>query len=46
MLTCNDANVLIVRTIDDALSGGERAALRRHLGRARAAAPSTRRSMR
>ena len=32
MLTCNDANVLIVRTIDDALSGGERAALRRHLG--------------
>jgi hypothetical protein len=32
MLTCNDANVLIVRTIDDALSGAERAALRRHLG--------------
>jgi hypothetical protein len=31
MLTCNDANALIVRTIDDALSGGERAALRRHL---------------
>jgi anti-sigma factor RsiW len=31
MLTCNDANDLIVRTIDDALSGGERAALRRHL---------------
>jgi hypothetical protein len=32
MLTCNDANVLIVRTIDDArLSGGERVALRRHL---------------
>jgi hypothetical protein len=32
MLTCNDANVLIVRTLDDAPSGGERAALRRHLG--------------
>jgi predicted anti-sigma-YlaC factor YlaD len=33
MLTCNDAYVLIVRTIDDArLSGDERAALRRHLG--------------
>jgi hypothetical protein len=31
MLTCSDANDLIVRTIDDALSGGERAALRRHL---------------
>jgi hypothetical protein len=32
MLTCGDAYGLIVRTIDDArLSGGERAALRRHL---------------
>lgn len=32
MLTCNDANALIVRTLDDArLSGGERAALRWHL---------------
>jgi hypothetical protein len=32
MLTCSDANALIVRTIDDArLSGGERLALRRHL---------------
>jgi hypothetical protein len=31
-MTCNDAYALIVRTIDDArLSGGERAALRRHL---------------
>lgn len=32
VMTCNDAHVLIVRTIDDArLSGEERAALRRHL---------------
>lgn len=32
MLTCNDANALIVRTLDEArLSGGERLALRRHL---------------
>jgi anti-sigma factor RsiW len=31
MLTCNDANALIVRTLDDALSSAERTALRRHL---------------